>query len=186
MKTIEELEKEYESFQPTSTQVTSLPEFVSFIEVGIDDTYDIEKDLQREMRENRRNSLETKIRNFFLCLIGEEEIDFFEEDNQLLLEQLSLALEYRELFMRIFIDSSDENIEEFIKLVDFASEYYGKHVDYLEYKRDQLEMSVRGYSMINSKYEDNREVIRKFLDQKLTIFEEQDKEKQKQYKKVQK
>lgn len=181
MKTLEQIEKEYQSFKPSSTHITSLKEFIAFIEVGIDDTYDIKKEAKKEIRLDRKYLLETKIRNFIIFLMAQEEVDFYEDDIDIMLEQIDLVNQYREMFMRMLLVSSEENVRELVKLTDFASVYYGQHIDYLEYQRDRLEMRLKGFSLLNPKLEDNREVISEFVNQKLTILEEKEKEKQKQY-----
>ena len=178
MKTISELEKEYSSFKPTSTHITNLKAFLAFIEVGIDDTYDIEKEVKKEIKSNKKWLLETKLINFALFQSSSEETAFIEADNENLLEQIKLVMQYREFYMRMFLVSEEDNIKELVKLVDFASLYYGKHIDYFEYERDQLEMLLKGISLLNTKHEDNREVVGQFIDQKLSILEEQGKEKQ--------
>ena len=89
MKTITELKEEYEKFEIKSKHVNSLEEFLAFIIIGIDDTYEIENDYKKEIKENKRWQLSAKIRNFFNFIFEEEEESFYDYDNNIL-EELTL------------------------------------------------------------------------------------------------
>lgn len=171
MKTITELKEEYEKFEIKSKHVNSLEEFLAFIIIGIDDTYEIEKDYKKEIKENKRWQLSAKIRNFFNFIFEEEEESFYDYDNQILDELTELITKYRNYFQRIIQIVNKDNYKELLKLVDFLCKYYGEEIDYYEYRRDELEMELKGLNFCNSRYEDNQEVIDEFAEKILKSFE---------------
>lgn len=171
MKAITELEEEYEKFEIKSKHVNSLEEFLAFIIIGIDDTYEIEKDYKKEIKENKRWQLSAKIRNFFNFIFEEEEESFYDYDNQILDELTELITKYRNYFQRIIQIVNKDNYKELLKLVDFLCKYYGEEIDYYEYRRDELEMELKGLNFCNSRYEDNQEVIDEFAEKILKSFE---------------
>ena len=65
MKTLQQIEKEYETYCGKTDVVKSLDDFLSFIEIGIDDTEEYQKDYEKELKENNRWKLYEKIQNFF-------------------------------------------------------------------------------------------------------------------------
>ena len=172
MKTLEHIEEEYRKFNLKSYFVTNLDELVTFLEIGLDDTFENEKDYLRELRENRRWKIDAVVRNFFFFLFEEEDVEFYDYDNQILKDVIRMIREYRSLFYRLVLIASEDSRLEIVKLVDFLGEYYNQHVDYFDHRRDQLEMAFRGFQMYNSKYEDNREVVYQFADKKISELEE--------------
>lgn len=171
MKTITELKEEYEKFEIKSKHVNSLEEFLAFIIIGIDDTYEIENDYKKEIKENKRWQLSAKIRNFFNFIFEEEEESFYDYDNNILEELTLLVLKYQSYFKKIAELANKDNYEELLKLTDFLTEYYNKEIDYYEYRRDKLEMELKGLCFSNSRYEDNQKVIDEFANNKLSNLE---------------
>lgn len=171
MKSIQEIEKEYEGFTPVSTFIKNTDELVAFLDVGIDDTKYIEKDYIKEIRENKRSQFDAKIRNFFFFIFEQEEVEFYDEDNEILFSLRDLVLKYRALYERMKAIATEENREELIKLVDFLTKYYNEHIDYFENERDRLELSYKGISMYNPTKKDNRKVIEEFADKVLSHLE---------------
>ena len=171
MKTIDEIKKEYEGFQIKSDFVTSKDELIAFLSVGIDDTYDIEKDNNKEIKLNKIAEIEARIRNIFFFIFEEEEVDFYAEDNSILSECNKLVYYYRSLYERIIELATDDNYLELLKLVDFATEYYNSHIDYFDYQRDKLETILKGFSMYNPSKQDNRSVLEEFIDEKLSVYD---------------
>lgn len=176
MKTIEEIREEYKDFEIESSFITNAEELVAFLMVGIDDTYEIERDNNKEIRYNKMAEVEARIRNIFFFLFEEEEVEFYDEDNALLLECNKLVDYYRNLYQRIIDVADNDNYLELVKLVDFATKYYNEHIDYFDYQRDRLESLLKGFSMYNPKYQDNRDVIKRFMDEKLSIYKSSNKE----------
>ena len=77
-----------------------------------------------------------------------------------------------EIYKRLIVLADDDNYMELLKLIDFASIYYDSNIEYFEYLRDCLEMNLKGYSMCNSRYSDTREEFGKFVDKKISEYED--------------
>ena len=170
MKTIEEVEKEYETYEIKSDFVTSLEEFQSFIEIGIDDTEESIADTLKEIKLNNRAKLEIAIKNLFLSPFGMKMEDICDEDNDILKKVAAYTASYREFFEKILELADEGNFKELLKLVDFSTEYYNQQISYYESQRDALEYSAQGISFFNSKYSDEQEVFQRFMDKKLSSY----------------
>ena len=167
MKTIEQIEEEYQKYKKRAEYIKDYDGFLTYVEIGIDDLEEDIKNRLKEKSENLRWQLAGKIRNFFFFIFEQEEVELYDDDNQLIDELIALASFYIERFREIQERSSQENYEEFIKLIDFATDYYNQHFDYIESKRDGLELIYKGFQYYNYKYEDNREIFAKFFRQKI-------------------
>lgn len=151
MKTIEEIENEYQDFKVESTFVTSLDEFLCFIEIGIDDTKEHVKELLKEMKINSRQQKLIEFKNFFFLLFQQEVIGLYKEDNQILEEIIEFTQGYANKFRIISSLATKDNFFELTKLVDFSCKYYSKHIEYFESRRDALEYSCSGFNYFNGK-----------------------------------
>lgn len=170
MKTIEEIEKEYEQFELKSEYVTSLEEFQTFIEIGIDDTEESIADTLKEIKANNRAGLEASIMNFFLKIVGTEIVGLYSEDNEILREIIAYITSYRELFERVLALADENNFKELVRFLDFAVEYYNQQMSYFESRRDALEYAAKGINFYNRKYSDEREVFQEFIEKKLSEY----------------
>lgn len=171
MKTIEDMRKEYDQYEPTSELVTNLEEFHAYMEIAIDDADENEKAVQKEINENNRWKINGMIRNFFFFIFEEEDIEFYDEDNNILQEIINLIRKYLEFYKKIKEIGTEDNFQELVKLVDFACEYYGKQIDYYEYRRDQLELSFKGFYMTNPRHQDNKETLLSFIESRISEIE---------------
>ena len=171
MKTLEEIEEEYKNFQLKSDFIKSGEDLSLFLLVGVEDTYAIEDDNNKEIRANNRNKTLAKVGQFLLFSDDNSDVDFFEQDNEILFEINKLTEDYRNMYLRIIDLATDDNYSELTKLVDFCTEYYNYHIDYFESERDALEMYMKGICMCNPKYSDNRTVINEFVDKKLRVYD---------------
>ena len=167
MKKIDTIEKEYEEYKIKTTFLDSPEALASFVQVGIEDTINIEQELINEQKENKRWQLAGKIRNFFFFIFEEEEISFYDEDNEILQEGIDLTIRHRNFYTQLVDAITLDNYKELIKLCDFGTDYYNKHIEYFDSRRDSLESSYKGFTYINSKAEDNIEVVFEFLDKKI-------------------
>lgn len=181
MKKIEEIKKEYEVYPVKTKEVTSLEEFLSFIEIGLDDTDEYQHDYEKELKENKRWKLEAKIRNFFFFIFATEETELYDEDSAILEDCISYTEKFREFYQRIQSIASEDNYQELTRLVDFSCDYYSAQTDYYDYLRDQLDMIVRGIQMYNPKYEDTRESFLAFMEEKIQEQEAKKGENHSQY-----
>ena len=173
MKTLQEIEKEYESYEIQTKEVSNLDEFLTFIEIGIDDTEEYEADYAKELRENRLWKLEAMIRNFFFFIFQEEELEIYDEDTEIVQDCIAVTRKYREYYERIQALATEENFRELVRLVDFSCDYYSSQMDYYDYLRDMLEFNAKGIRMYNSKYQDSRESFDQFMEKRIKAMEEQ-------------
>ena len=144
MKKIEDIEKEYKEFQIKTDYIRDYKDFIAFMCLGLEETYEAEKDFKGL------------------------DLNYFKYDNNILIELMDMTLKYRKYFEDIIMVSTEKNYQQLLKIMDFLSKYYGEHIDYFEYKRDKLEKYLQGIDMFNPKYEDNREVLYEFVDKKLS------------------
>ena len=173
MKKIEDIEKEYCSFPVESKFVTSLDEFQGFMQVGIDDIEELQADYKKELRENYLWQFEAKIRNFLFFLFQQEEEQLYEYDSDILKQVIALTEQYKRYYQKLLELGNDKNYLELTKLVDFIADYYGKHMDYFQFLRDQLDAEAMGFNLFNPKMEDNREAVSHFMESKLSQIEEE-------------
>ena len=173
MKTIKEIEEEYESYEIKTDVVTSLDEFLSFIEIGIDDTDEYKKSYEKEIRDNNREKLLTKIQNFFYFIAISTGVDFYDRDNEILTDCISYTILFKRFYERIRGIANEDNFLELTRLVDFSCDYYYDQTDYYDYLRNSLELCSRGISMFDPNKKDSRESFTAFMDQKIKEFEKQ-------------
>ena len=168
MKTIQEIEKEYESYQTKTDFVPDLENFIVFLDIGIDDLTESEKDVTTEMHENTKWKFGAFFRNLLPFVFEEEDLEFYDQDNSILLEGLRMIVLQREYLGAIKDIATEKNFGELLRLVDFATDYFNDHISYVETERDVLEMQLKGYTMVNSRYQDNREPFNEFMMKKLS------------------
>lgn len=172
-KTKEDIKKEYIDFPIQTDVVDSLDEFLTFIEIGIDDTKEYERDYEKELKENKWWKLDAMIRNFFFFIFEQEEVELYDEDSEVLKSCIEVTRKYREFYERIQSIATEENFKELVRLVDFSCEYYEKQMDYYDYLRDSLDLNARGIRMYNSRYEDYKEPFFAFMEEEIKKWEEQ-------------
>lgn len=168
MKTIEEIEKDYNSFKVKTDFVYTYKDFLAFMYLGLEETYEIEKDFKREIRKNKKDQMKCKIINTLLFQNDQNDIEYYEYDNRLMAELNIMILKYREIYQSIMLISTEDNYKELLKMMDFLTKYYEEHLNYYEHRRDRLEMFLKGISMSDSRYEDNQDSLYEFVDKKLT------------------
>ena len=166
MKKIEDIEKEYKEFQIKTDYIRDYKDFIAFMCLGLEETYEAEKDFKKELKNNKRDEVKGKIRN--IIFTTGLDLNYFKYDNNILIELMDMTIKYRKYFEEIIIISTEKNYQQLLKIMDFLRKYYGEHIDYFEYKRDKLEKYLQGIDMFNPKYEDNREVLYEFVDKKLS------------------
>ena len=172
MKTIEQVEEEYNNFESKRTDVTSLDEFKTYLDIGIDDCDERIKDLEKEKKINNRKLLETKILNFISFVDVKVDENFFIEDNGILDRYISLHKIYKDYFDSIKFIARDYNYKELFKFIEFLILHYNEQVDYNEYLRDELEYKYRGISFYNPKYVNNNDVMFQFYFDHMRRFED--------------
>ena len=171
MKTLQQIEREYESYHAKTDVVTNLDEFLSFIEIGIDDTKEYQKDYEKELKENHWWKLYEKIHNFFFFIIDEGLDDLYDSDSDILRKCIAFTQRIGEFYQRIKNVATCDNFLELVRLVDFSSDYYYAQTDYYDYVREQMDLYIKGINMYHSKYEDNEEPFCEFMDQRIRKME---------------
>lgn len=167
MKKLEEVKEEYKEYETQSTFVNTLEDFIAFLDVGIDESDVGVADFTTEIHENKKWQVAAFFRNMFPFIFEEEDISFYDYDNELLLQGVALAGNQRTYFETMKNIATEENYKELLRLADFSTDYYNNHISYIETQRDVLEMNFKGYNMSNSKYKDNRDVFHAFFMEKI-------------------
>ena len=95
----------------------------------------------------------------------------------------NLAIEENSIEEPTLVDLPEETVTEdnymdLFKLVEFSTIYYGDAIDYFDFKRDRLEMALKGLYMCNSRYEDNTAKFYEFAYENIKKYED-NKEKEK-------
>ena len=163
MKTINEIKEEYKEYKTKSTFVNTLEDFIAFLDVGIDEADVGISDFTTEIHENKKWQVAAFFRNMFPFIFQEEDIEFYDYDNKLLLEGVASSANQKQYFEVMKNVATEDNYKELLRLTDFASDYYNSFIDYIESSRDILEMKFKGYTMYNSRCTDNREPFHKFF-----------------------
>ena len=171
MKTIENLENEYEKFVIKSDFVKTYKDFIAFMYLSLEETYSIEQDYKREMKTIKKDEFRAKLGN--KLLFQNNDLSFYKYDREIILELTDMIFKYREFYERVLSVSNEDNYLKLVKLVDFINKYYDEHIYLYEFRRDRLEMYLKGIDMSNSKYEDNREVLYEFADKKINVFDKE-------------
>ena len=91
-----------------------------------------------------------------------------ERDNKVLQEECLLGLEWRHYLEVLQKEVTPDNLREFARLLDFSKDYYHRNANFLESKRDELELAFKGIMSFNGKFSDTREVFQQFFSQKIS------------------
>lgn len=171
MKTLQQIEKEYETYCGKTDVVKSLDDFLSFIEIGIDDTEEYQKDYEKELKENNRWKLYEKIQNFFFFIFNDDIDDIYDSDSEILRKCICFTKIIGSFYRRIRSIAIEDNYKELVKLVDFSSDYYFAQTDYYDYAREQLDLYIKGIDLYHARYEDNCEPFCEFMEKKIQSME---------------
>ena len=168
MKTVEEIKEEYKGYQTQSTFVNTLEDFIAFLDIGIDESYVGISDFTTEIHENKKWQITAFIRNLFPMFFEQEDIEFYDYDNEFLEQGVQLAYAQKGYYQAIKEIATEKNYKELLRLTDFAADYYCRHIDYIETGRDIIEMRFKGYNMTNSRCTDNRRPFHEFFMEKIS------------------
>lgn len=163
MKTIKDLEKEYEGYKKETMEVTNLESFLSFIGVEIEDYEEAKRIYRKELRENFFWKLEAQIRNSLFFLFAEEEVEIYDLDTEMIQKCVVLIQKIMECFKRLQQVATEDTVEELTRLVDFTNQEYYAQRDYSDYERDQLEYYAKGITMFNPRFEDRSDALIEFI-----------------------
>ena len=170
MKNINDIEEEYNGFESKITTVNNMNELTGYIGVIFSEIDENIYALQKDYIENKRCKFFASIRNMFPIFFEEEEVLFYDRDNNYLDQILLMNLIYKNYFEHILLYSDESNLKEMVKLIDFLVLYYGKNIEYIESKRDSLEYELKGFGCINYRDEDYFEVIDEFFINKINML----------------
>ncbi len=152
MKTVKDIEKEYEGYTKKTDVVTNLDEFLSFIEIGIDDTDEYKKDYVQELKKCKKWKTLAQFYNFFFFMFAEADIESFDMEIDIIKKCITYTDKIGEYFRRIESSATEQNYEELTRLVDFITDYYSSQTDYYDYQLQQLDKSDRGIGFNNPNY----------------------------------
>ena len=171
LKALEDFNQEYNHFSIQSNFIRSLEDFDGYIMVLIDDIEEEEKSLYQEIKNNRKQKRSASIRNMFPIFFAEEEVDFYDQDNAFLKEEIHLCEKYKSYFQYLKNSCLESHLLEFVQLLDYSVSYYYKNIQYLESLRDSLEYSLIGISFVNNDCENNIYSFDEFFRKKIEKFE---------------
>lgn len=141
-----------------------------YLEMNIDDVLkELAKTSARLYIEDLRNRASTKFRRLVGKVVPDynDLADFLEKDSDYVLELLIHIADTSEIFAEIKDAISEGNLDELIKLTDFAVEKYAENYNFLAGKRKALASSMNGITMINNSLTDTREETKDFIRQKI-------------------
>ena len=165
MKTVNNIKEEYKEYKIKTDYIKTLEDFITFLDIGIDDS---DEDIRRyatEIHQNKKECVIAFIKTFFPMFFEDEDTDFYDYDNELLEQKVSLAYTQKGYYQAIKEITTEKNYKELLLLTDFSIDYYVEHMDYIETLRDIVEMRFQGY---NSKYQDNRKSFHAFFIEKIS------------------
>ena len=177
-KNIKQLEKEYLEFIPENKKIKEKEEMTCYIEVGIGDIEESIEDLKKQRLLNKKDEIEAKIRNFLFFLFEQEEVEYYEEDNELIDECIKFSKRYLKIYEEIREIIEEENYQELYKLVEFSTLHYNENVEFLNDQRKNLEYQYQGIYYC-SNHEDTREELIEFLQEKIKKYQKKKVVKQK-------
>ena len=172
MKTLQEIEEEYKRYPGKTGVIHSLDDFLTFMEIGMDDTEEYQKDYEKELKDAERQRKKEKFYHFFLLSNYSVELDqIYDLDREILKKCISYTKEIGKYYRKIYSIATEDNYRELTRFVDFISDYYLSQTGYYDYERDQLDLFVRGISLYDPRYENTRDEFLKFLDKRMKELE---------------
>ena len=97
-------------------------------------------------------------------------IKCFLEDKNILQKEVEIGMKWQE-YLRILQENVDqEQLQEWVRLLDFTSDYYRLNYDYLESRRNDLELATKGIESFNPKFSDTREAFDQFFQESINIL----------------
>ena len=172
MITLEEIEKEYETFDIKTKEVQSMDYFIGYHEVGQEDAEELIKVYNDEIKGEKAARVIDRVNCFINFISLEDEIDYIGEDINIIKDMISHTEEYQDYYRTMERIATRFNFLELTRLIDFSTEYYNKQAKFYDYKRQQLEMHASHIQVYNPNVYDTREVFKEFMNKKLKEIEE--------------
>ena len=167
MKKISEIEEEFKTYKAKSESVTNLNEFMTYLIVGVDDAEENIKECKKEIKANKRMYIPACIRNLFPLIYEEEDVEFYLDDNELIVRMIRATLTQKDYYEKIMGIVDENNFLELLRLADFSTDYYNEFINYIDMKRTSLESLYKGIRVVNNRTSDNSEVFDEFFIKKL-------------------
>lgn len=177
-KSIKQLEKDYLEFIPENKKIYKKEDMNYYIEAGIEDIEESIEDLKKQRLLNIKDQIEAKIRNFLFFLFEQEEVEYYDEDNELIKECINFSKIYLKVYQDISEIVDEENYQELYKLVEFSTIHYNENVEYLNDQRRNLEYQYQGIYYF-SNHKDTRDELIEFLQEKIKKYQKKKVVKQK-------
>ena len=174
MKTREQVEEDYSKFESKNTYINNLDEFNIYLDILMDDRDEKIDDIEKEIKENHLYEFEARIRNALNIIFEEEEVEFYDEDNNILDMYISLEKVYKKYLEDVKFIARNYNYKRLLKFIDFMLEHYSERIEYIDYLRDQLEYKYKGAYFSNPKFDNiGIDVMIEFYYDKIKEFEEE-------------
>ena len=169
MKSLEKIKQEYQLFQTKIDYVESLEDLAALLEIKRDD---IDDDLSACNKTIRYNNLQAKRMKLISYVIPfyADDIEYYQRDSEYLQEIIKVGDKWKEYYTILEECADEEQLKEWLRLLDFTSNYYNANVDYLESKRDDLELAFRGIDSFNPKFENSRTTFDEFFRESIHLL----------------
>ena len=169
MKSLEAIKKEYQTYEQKTKAVKNPEEFAAFSEIKKDDIEDDLADASKAIRANTRQAYRMKLISYVIPFFADD-LEYYEEDNKLLQAAVEVASKWREYLTILQEGVEQENMKEWAKLLDFTIDYYDANVNYIESRRNDLELAFRGIDSFNPKFEDSRKSFDQFFTESISLL----------------
>ena len=138
MITLEEIEKEYETFDIKTKEVQSMDYFIGYLEVGQEDAEELIKVYNDEIKGEKAARVIDRVNCFINFISLEDEIDYIGEDINIIKDMISHTEEYQDYYRTMERIATRFNFLELTRLIDFSTEYYNKQAKFYDYERQQI------------------------------------------------
>ena len=138
MKSVFKIKEEYLSFKPKKIDITYDSDAVlACIKGSLFKLNENKLDILKTIKANSSSRLFDKIKN--ILFFRENDLSFYDKDNDILNEELDLTLIYSYYFNTMMGILNEDNKEEIYKLLNFTVLSYNSNLSYFEEKRDVLD-----------------------------------------------
>lgn len=167
MKTMDEIQEEYNEFECRLWPIKSLEDLRGWIKVAFDDIDENVRLLCVDQRYNRRDKFLTKLNNLFLFPEDRVDTSYYDQDDDLISDAYYINKIYRIYFSEMFSGANESNYVEMAKIADFIMQYYDKDVMSIDSKRRDLEYRSRGYGCVDNGHDSTDEELHEFFNSKI-------------------
>lgn len=163
MKTIEDIEKEFNEHECRIVTIDCLKELKGWIEVAYADIDENNRLLDVDYKYNRNSKILGYLTNLLPFLFEHEDLSFYDKDNEYIEDSRTINNLYKDYFKKIDGYCTEENYAFLAKFADFVMLYYDNDTNYIYDERVGLEYRRKGYGYISNCGEDNSLVVHEFI-----------------------